>query len=154
MVDNDGAAEVVTKLWLKRVKNALYPDSVEAQEVFERLPQGKALFCEVKQPRSASHNRLYWALLHRVAKWLDQENVDADVLHEFYKLKAGLVVIWKTPSGEIRTEPASTAFHRLDQVKFNEFFEKVVRITYADLQVPPALIADLLVPEEKHEPRR
>ena len=45
----------------------------------------------------------------------------------------------------------STAFH-IGRVQFKEFFEDCVQIMYR-LENRPASVADLLVPEEKHNDR-
>lgn len=134
------------KLWAIKRGYRLEPANAESQTVMERVPSRKLLKIDVLRPRNAKHNALYWVFLERIAAWLDQDDVTADVMHDFFKLECGVVVLIRLPNGEIRKQAASTAFDNMDQDAFNPFFEKAVRIAYEKLQVPPAILADLLTP--------
>lgn len=134
------------RLWMIRRAYHFEPAMPEALAVLERIPQKKLIEVEAVQRRNARMNSLYWVLLHRVADWLSQDDVDADVLHEVFKLECGAVRLVKMANGEIHKVASSTAFDKMDQIAFAAFFEKAVRFTYERLQVPPALVADLLTP--------
>lgn len=134
------------RLWMIRRAYRFEPANPEALGVLERIPQKKLIEVEAVQRRNAAHNALYWSMLHRIADWLSQDDVTADVLHELMKLQCGIVSVVRLPNGDIQKLPGSTSFARLDQVAFGEFFERAVRYTYETLQVPPALVADLLTP--------
>lgn len=134
------------KLWGLRRGYHLEPLNLESQEVLERIPQRKLVEIEVLQRRNSAHNALYFVMLHRIAKWLDQDGIDNDVLHDFFKLETGVILLIRLPNGETRKVPGSTEYSRMDQVAFGEFFERAVRVAYEKLQVPPPLLADLLMP--------
>lgn len=137
------------KLFMMRRGLRLEPANLESQDILAKIPARKMIEVEAVQRRNAAHNALYWSLLHRIADWLCQDDVTAEVVHEFMKLESGIFTLVKLPNGETRKIPGSTAFHNMEQVAFTEFFEKAVWLAYDRLKVPPEVIADLLVPGQE-----
>jgi hypothetical protein len=137
----------MSKLFLIRRGLRLEPANLESQEALERIPQRVTVEADVRQSRNVQHHKLYWTCLSRIAGWLDQNDVTAEVLHEATKINCGIVTLVKLADGRIERLPGSTAFRKMDQTSFAEFFERAVRFWYADLQIPPVLVADLLTPE-------
>lgn len=134
------------KLFMMRRGLRLEPANLESQEALERIPERKMVEVEAVQRRNAAHNALYWSMLTRISGWLGQADVTPEVLHDFMKLEAGIFSQVQLPNGEIRKIPGSTAFGKMDQVAFSEYFERAVQIAYGKLGVPPAVLADLLTP--------
>lgn len=137
------------KLFMMRRGLRLEPANLESQEILTKIRERKMIEVDAVQRRNAAHNALYWSLLHRISNWLCQDNVTAEILHDFMKLESGIFCQVKMPNGEIRKIPGSTAFNSMDQVAFSEFFEKAVWIAYDKLKVPPEVIADLLIPGQE-----
>lgn len=134
-------------LWLRRIGEGLVPDSVDSAAEFARLPFGKSLHCEVKQPRNSSHHRLYWALCARIAqaKDLTSENVS-----DLFKIASGHCEIIRSKKyGDIRL-PKSISFAKMEQTEFSAFFERCVKICYEEWQIPPEAVSDLLAPQGAH----
>ena len=50
----------MTRLWVKRVNNSLYPDGDELLAAMELLPFDKPLQADLRQPKSPKFARLYW----------------------------------------------------------------------------------------------
>lgn len=122
----------------------LLPDGDESIAEFSKFPFGRSLRCEVKQPRNASHHRLYWALCARIAGGL---GVDSENISDVLKLATGHYTTIRSKSmGEIRL-PKSIAFAQMDQQAFAKFFEECVRVIYAEWGIDPAAVEDLLVPQ-------
>ena len=132
--------------WIRRGLH-LEPANIESQAALEKIPQRKLVEVDARQSRNVQHNSLYWSMLQRISDWMDQDDVTPEVLHDFMKIECGAVVLIRLPNGETRKQPGSTAFHRMDQIGFSEFFEKSVKVAYDKLQVPPSVLADLLTPE-------
>lgn len=137
------------KIFMMRRGLRLEPANLESQEILAKIPERKMIEVDAVQRRNVRMNALYWSLLHRVSEWLCQNDVTAEVLHDFMKLEAGVYCQVKLPNGEIRKIPGSTAFDKMDQVGFSDFFEKAVWLAYDRLKVPPEVIADLLVPGQE-----
>ncbi len=132
------------EFYARRHGNALFPDGDESVSEFARLPFGKSLRVEVRQPRNVQHHRLYWALCKRIADGIGStaENV-SDVL----KIATGHVNIIRTKSyGDVKV-PKSIAFAKMDQAEFSAFFEDCVRVLYNEWGIEPEAVADLLVPQ-------
>jgi hypothetical protein len=135
-------------LWLQRKGDALLPDSVESAVEFSRLPFGKPLHCEVKQPRSLQHHRLFFALVHRIA---GATGVAADIVIQMFKISTGHCDIVRSKTyGELRL-PKSISFAKMDQLAFSAFFERCIATAYDEWGIDPAVFADLLVPPEHEE---
>ena len=100
----------------------LAPCSLMDSDALDRFPFGKALRVRVTRDRSNPQLRLYFALLGKVAENLDQD-VTADDLHEFLKLKLGYTRPIKLRNGQIAEVASSVAFNRMTQDEFNRYFE-------------------------------
>ena len=136
----------MAEFWCERMAGALRPVDTESLDEFSKLPVGKPLHVEVKQPRNAAHHRLYWSLCARIATslGLTAENV-SDVL----KVATGHVTLMETRRyGQIRI-PKSISFAAMDQTEFREFFERCVLVVYEEWKIEPEIVADLLVPSER-----
>jgi hypothetical protein len=109
---------------MERRGAGLAPKSLIDANALERFPWNKALRVRVTRDRSHPQLRLYWAFLTKVADNLDQD-VTAEDLHEFLKLKLGYTKPIKLRSGEIVEVAASIALDRMEQEPFNAYFEAV-----------------------------
>jgi low temperature requirement protein LtrA len=95
------------------------------EEMIRALPAGVNLKIKVTQPRrSVPQHRLYWAFISLVAENLDQD-VSPDTLHEWFKLRCGVVKEIRLRNGEIITVPGSTSFDKMEHADFNLYFTQV-----------------------------
>lgn len=134
----------MAEFWCERIAGALRPADQESLDEFSKLPIGKPLHVEVKQPRNAAFHRLYWALCARIAeaKGVTSENI-SDVL----KIATGHFQTVRTKSyGEIHI-PKSISFAAMDDIAFRAFFERCVLVVYDEWQIEPEMVNDLLLPE-------
>ena len=139
----------MSDFWAVRHGDNLRIADVESAVAFSRLPIGKALHIEVRQPRNGAHHRLYWALCHRIANAIGStsENV-SDLL----KIATGHCNIVKSKTyGEVRL-PKSISFAAMDQSDFREFFERCIVVICTEWGMERAdvlaAVEDLLVPQE------
>lgn len=137
------------KFWAVRHGDALFPEGTELNLEFEKVPRDKPLQVEVSQPRNPAHHRLFWALCARIARGIGQT---AEWVERAFKVETGHFDIYKY-GGKEHMVLRSIAFHNMDQIQFKEFFENCVQIMYRVWKIDPASVADLLVPEEKHNDR-
>lgn len=134
------------ELWCERIGGALRPADQESVEEFAKLPVGKPLHVEVKQPRNAAFHRLYWALCARIA---ESKGVTAENISDVLKIATGHVTILSTKSyGRVHV-PKSISFAAMDQTAFRDFFERCVAVVYSEWQIEPEMVNDLLVPQER-----
>lgn len=140
----------MTDFWATRRGDALHVTDPEAAAVFARLPFGKPLHVEVRQPRNGAHHRLYWTLVHRIAESVGAEPANvSDIL----KIETGHCVTVKSAKhGEVKL-PRSISFAKMDQAAFRAFFDRcIVAITEVWGIAQPDLLAsveDLIVPTER-----
>lgn len=114
----------MTEIFMERRGSTLVPCSAHFAEELESLPFGKPLRCKITQARSLPHNSLYWVCLKAMAD--AGAATSKDDIHDATKMKCDLVRVVETPDGRFYAFPDSTAFSKLDQRAFNEFFKKAV----------------------------
>jgi hypothetical protein len=103
----------------------LLPHSPMDGERIRELPAGKALKAVVTQPRRSNPQlRLYWSMLGLVAANLDQD-IEAEALHDWLKLKLGLVTYIRQRNGKAVAVPKSVAFDKMEHPEFTAYFDKV-----------------------------
>lgn len=136
----------MTIFWAERIAGALRPCDQESLEEFAKIPIGKPLQVEVRQPRNAAHHRLFWSLCARIA---EARGVTAENIADVLKIATGHFTLVRTKSyGEIHI-PKSISFAAMDQTAFHTFFERCVLTVYEEWQIEPELVSDLLVPQER-----
>jgi hypothetical protein len=136
----------MAEFWCEKIAGALRPVDAESYDEFQKIPIGKPLHVEVKQPRNAAFHRLYWALCARIAeaRGVTSENV-SDVL----KIATGHFTLARTKSyGDIHI-PKSISFAKMDETEFRSFFERCVLVVYEEWQIEPESVNDLLLPQER-----
>jgi hypothetical protein len=138
----------MTIFWARRVGNSLHPDGDESIAAFSKLPFGKTVRVEVKQPRNGGFHKLYWALCARIAEGLGRDDIDAEKISDTFKRATGHYDILKTKSYGDIIIPRSISWAKCDQTEFSTFFEKCVRVAYTEWQIPPESVSDLLAPTE------
>jgi hypothetical protein len=96
-------------------------------EIAETYRIGATLRARFAQDRSKPHLRLYWAIMHMVAKnnekWTTAENVD-------WAVKTGLGYIESIAmlNGGVQIRPKSIALNEMDQAEFNVFFTNAMNL--------------------------
>jgi len=138
----------MAELFLKRVGMALWPDGDASVCEFAKLPFGKALKAEVKQPRNPAFHRLYFALCHRIAGGIGS---DAETISNVFKFATGHTDSIKTKSyGEVKI-PKSISFSKMDGTQFREFFDRCIAVAFTEWGLDAEAFADLL--DQKTEQR-
>lgn len=79
----------------------------------------------VTQPRNIQHHKKYFALLGKV--FLNQEKYKTlDELGAALKVACGICQTFTLKSGAKAYIPGSISFSKMDQVKFNEFYDNAI----------------------------
>jgi hypothetical protein len=118
---------MATTLLLKRFGPALYAADGLAEADVRSLPTDKPLKAVLTRSRSRPQLRLYFAMLQLVVENLEQP-ISRDVLHEWVKIRCGIVEPVKLKSGAVEMVPGSVAFEAMDQTQFNAFFEHAAEL--------------------------
>lgn len=119
----------MSDFWASRVGDSLTPVDAESFAAFSKLPFGRPLHIEAKQPRNGAHHRLYWALVHRIANAV---GCAPEALSSHLKVRTGHVATVRTKDG-LREYPASISFAALDQTQFSEFYNRCITVICEDL---------------------
>lgn len=134
----------------RRVGNALAPDGPDCASVLAKIPFGKLMRVEVKQPRNGNFHRLYWALCARIG---DAVGVDSENISDLLKIETGHCVIVRSKTyGELRL-PRSISYAAMDNAAFSDFFERCVQVIHETWGIAKpdilAAVDDLLTPAER-----
>ncbi|MFN8758836.1 MAG: DUF1367 family protein [Tagaea sp.] len=124
---------------IKTGPTLLAPADVEAAEYLERVPDGAYLHCELTRPRNPGHHRKFFALL-QVAFDLWQGTIEPrehrgqQVLPNFDRFRADVTILagYYRPvvnvKNELRLEPRSISFSSMDQVEFDDLYNRVLDV--------------------------
>jgi hypothetical protein len=116
----------VAKLIFVKALNSLRPADPAGEDALRKIGNGELVQIEIRKPRSLAHHRMFFALMTIV-----HDNVD----HESYPTVEDLVAAVKLltghrrrivlPGGQECFVPDSIAFHKLDQLGFSDFYDRV-----------------------------
>ena len=132
--------------WAIREGMALRPFGAESATVFGKLPFGKVVHVEVRQPRNGPHHRLYWVLCKRIADAVGCEDEDISYI---LKKRTGHVKQIKTRSGA-EERVLSIAWAKMDQIAFDKFWDKCLHVIETEFGIVRpdvlAVVDDILHP--------
>src|ERR1043166_2381612 len=106
--------------WAMREGMTLRPFGAESADAFGKLPFGKVVHVEMKQPRNGKHHRLYWTLCTRIANAIGAE---PETVSDVLKIRTGHCTTVMTKRGDLHL-PKSISFAAMDQTAFNTFFDR------------------------------
>jgi len=120
-------------LLLKRTLSGFAAGDDQSAEAMKRYQIGQTYKATVRKPRIGVDHRRYWKLLSVVSENSEQfESVE--LLHEYVKLRTGhCSPIANKLTGEIFLVPRSISFTAMDQVQFEEFWQRVVRLVCTEI---------------------
>lgn len=113
------------KAWVKKTLNGLLPASRTDEEKLQsaKLKLGEYYQIELKKPRNIRFHRKFFSLLNLA---FDNQS-DFNCIEDFrgwVTMRSGYYRKVPTPTGEYYT-PKSISFSKMDQIEFNEFYDRV-----------------------------
>lgn len=125
-------------------RGVLRPATAHDAEVLGKLDNKKHFRATLSQARNPQRLKLYWSLLRAVT---DNHPFYAlageDALHDFLKLRLGLVDSVIYHDGSTRIVPRSIAFDAMSETEFKTYFDRVLRLIETEI-LPGVDRADLL----------
>lgn len=116
----------MARVLLEKHFTSLRPLDQAGENALSRFKQGDIVAVEMKKPRNPKFHRLYWSLITIVHQNMDGDRYPTpEDLHAAIKIAAGIRTQIQLPDGTIGFIPGSTAFHKMDESAFSEFFDKV-----------------------------
>ena len=109
-------------------RGCLWPSDPIAEEMIEKLKDGKEVLVTIRRARNPQHHRLLWAMLRKVVDNSDQWASEAVLLDEL-KLATGLAEVRvNLLTGKPYAVPGSISFAAMDQTKFSAWFDQAVHL--------------------------
>ena len=114
-----------TPLFFRKDFARLIPADDAASAALAKIKHGDEVQVEIKRPRNIRHHRKFFALMQLV--YQNQEKYDS-LEHLVAALKAAVGHCDFLPGkdGMLVAVPKSIAFHKMDQVSFNEFYDRCI----------------------------
>lgn len=116
------------KLCMKRQGGALHPYGQVAWDTFDKIRSLDVVIVTVHQARNPLHHDKFWALATRVANF-DRDFDDADEAVRWVKRQIpGMHRRYVEKDGTVSIELGSIAFESMDQLAFNEFYDRALHL--------------------------
>lgn len=126
----------MSTFWVRRSSTGptLMPADDLSHQALEKLPFGKDIQIDAKVPRNAEFHRLVFALFGLIAKAFDRDPEEVRhkllvTIGEFHEIHF--------KDGHIDRVPNSLSFAAMDETRFREMFEKLVKATYTIYELLP-----------------
>lgn len=121
----------MSKGLFRKTIHGLSPHNQMGRDVMAKYALDDLVMVDVVKPRNLGHHRMYWALCQKVADNIDGE-YSAELISDVLKLRSGHCTAVRTKSGEVFI-PKSISFAAMDQLAFNEFFDRIVRVVCTEV---------------------
>jgi hypothetical protein len=128
---------------------ALVPVDDQGMELMARLKDGRDVGVTVSQHRNPRHHRLFFAIikfvkLHAVDRRGNSlfETTDTETVTDAIKIATGHVKRFiDLETGQTSLRPSSIAWAKMDQTKFNKFFDNACNVI-CKRWMPPGTLPD------------
>jgi len=137
----------MAKFLAQKILNGLRPADEAGEEALRKISLGELVQVEIKRPRNLKMHKLFWALMSLVWQNVDSERYPTvEDLVAAVEIYAGIRTRIELPNGTQGFIPGSIAFHKMDQVEFAAFFERVIDLvcTHFIPGLPPGDLRDEL----------
>lgn len=124
-------------------RDALIPADDQAAALMAKLPLGEVVTMKLKRDRSTPQQRLYWGILQHISEASQWET--AERLHVALKIRLGYFDLLQLPNGKAVPVPQSTAFDKMDQAEFQDYFDRSIRLICTE--VVPGTDSERLIAE-------
>lgn len=116
------------KLCMKRQGGSLHPYGRVAWEAFDKIKTTDIVVVTVHQARNPDHHNKLWALATRVADF-DQDFDNAEEAVRWVKRQIpGMHRRYTEKDGSISIEVDSISFESMDQLAFNDFYDRALSL--------------------------
>jgi len=111
----------------KNYNHCLEPADQVAKDYLKKLKAGETILVNVKKPRNIKFHRKYFALLS--VAWENQEKYEAfEAMRKEVIMRAGWFVEHHHLTGAISYEAKSIAFHNMDELEFDDLYNKSIDV--------------------------
>jgi hypothetical protein len=122
----------------------LIPSDLADFETLEKLDPGRDVWVKLTQARNLRRHRFWRAVLSEVAaSHMHYALAGVDALHDWIKMRLGLVDITLYHDGSSRVVPRSTAFNAMDETEFRAYLDRALLLIETEI-MPGININDLI----------
>ena len=126
---------------MTRTPQGLAPATADAAEMLAKIGIGKPVNVKTSQPRNGKFHRKFMAMLDVAFsnhEWPEIETnwgkatVSRDLFRKYVTVKAGHYTAALTPHGEVRAEPKSISFAKMDEPEFERLYSDILDVILAE----------------------
>ena len=119
--------------------DGLIPVEEDAEKVLKRIGLGEVVQMDYKPARNYKFHKKFFAMIQHVFENQDKYDLLEDMLIEV-KLQAGHYQEHVTTGGKITYQAKSISFDHMDELEFQEFYEKAIQgVIRAQLATPETI---------------
>ena len=117
-------------------RGRITPVTAADAELLSECKDGQEFDLVRRSPRSTPHNSMYWAQLNWIVK-ATEAFPTAEHMHRWIKWGLGYATdIVHPKTGEVLAKTVdSTAFDKMDQAEFNEFYKQAARLILEEMGI-------------------
>lgn len=122
MLSSNRRIKIMT-IWLIKDNNVFKPMFEIDRQKASKIPRGEENLFEIKRVRNPDFHKKYFKMVKMAFENQDEYN-DFNRFRKIYQMKAGYHEFVETDKGGMYW-PLSIAFDKLDEIKFQELYNKV-----------------------------
>lgn len=127
----------MSKFWVRRTGGMLFAADVISRGLLLKLPVNSLAEVESRVPRNAKFHRMVFALFGLIASAFDE---DVEVVRHKLLVSIGEFTEVHFNDGMMDRRPNSLSYSSMDETRFKEMFERLVKATYAIYGILPVNI--------------
>lgn len=122
---------------LSKALGGLIPADADAQEWLEGVKSGNVMKATIRMTRNGGFHRKFFAMINVAyenhewpeieTKW-GKAKCNRDMFRKYVTVKAGHYEAVLTPHGEIRAEPKSISWSKMDDAEFQKLYSDVLDV--------------------------
>ena len=119
-------------LMRRTLSGHLAPVDDMGREVMDRVGTSGPVMVEIRKPRNVGHHRKFFALLSLIYQNQSRYKSVEELL-DAMKVMLGHCIVMRLRNGREVAVPKSIAFHTMDQIAFDEFWERAVKLVCEEI---------------------
>lgn len=127
----------MAEIHLTRTPQGLAPATASAAEMLAKIGVGKPVNAKVSQPRGGKFHRKFFVMLDVAfsnhdwpeieTKW-GKAKTNFELFRKYVTVKSGHYEAALTPQGEVRAEPKSISWAKMDEAEFEALYSDVLDV--------------------------
>jgi len=117
----------MTEIFLKKTLSGLAPIDEAGAEALQKIRLNNTVKCKITTPRNVEHSAKFWKLMDVIFQNQEYYHTRDQMIFAI-KDYLGYVEWFSLKSGKQASLEQSLAFHKMSQIEFNGFYDRVLDV--------------------------